>query len=74
MNIDVIDPKDGGVHHLSSNRIFTDDTKDIDIVNVRIDDEINKLEERIVVLENSKIFTGIIDEPIGDNSPAFMRG
>ena len=74
VNIDVIDPKDGGVHHLSSNRIFTDDTKDIDIVNVRIDDEINKLEERIVVLENSKIFTGIIDEPIGDNSPAFMRG
>lgn len=63
-SIDVTDPKDGGVYHLSSNRIFTDDTKDIDIVNVSIDEEINKLAERIVILENSKVATDIIDKPI----------
>jgi hypothetical protein len=53
-NIDVTDKNDGGLYHLSTSKIFTDDTKDIDIVNVSIDEEINKLAERIVVLEGSK--------------------
>ena len=54
-NIDVVDPKDGGLHHLTAQRIFTNDTKDKDIVNINAVDEIEKLRARLVELEASKI-------------------
>jgi len=50
-NIDVIDPKDGGVHHLSSSRIFTNDTNDDDLINLTSNDEIARLQARIVELQ-----------------------
>ena len=53
--IDVTDPKDGGLHHLTSDRVFANDTKDDDIVNVSVIEEIAKLQTRVAELEASKI-------------------
>ena len=52
-NIDVTDPKDGGLYHLSSNRIFTDDTKDIEIINASILAEKAVLEDKIAILNET---------------------
>jgi hypothetical protein len=45
--IDVIDPKDGGLHHMMGTRIFTDDVKEIDIINFAENDELAKLQKRM---------------------------
>lgn len=46
-SIDVIDPKDGGLHHMTAKRIFTDDVKELDIINVSENDELAKLQTRM---------------------------
>lgn len=47
--------KDGGLHHLTSDRIFSIDEKNADIVNIDTINEIAELQGRIAVLEASKI-------------------
>jgi len=49
-NVDVVDPRDGGIHHLTATRIFDLDEKTDDIINASINDELIKLEERKVEL------------------------
>jgi hypothetical protein len=51
-NIDVFDPKDSGIHHLTSDRIFSNDTKDIDIKDIAINDQIAEYEAKIAELES----------------------
>lgn len=46
-NVDVVDPKDGGLHHMTGTRIFTDDAKELDIINVSENDELAKLQKRM---------------------------
>jgi hypothetical protein len=50
-HVDVVDPKDGGIHHLTTDRIFSIDDKDADIKNIAIIDEIAKLDVRKAELE-----------------------
>ena len=61
-SIDVVDPKDGGLHHMTAKRIFDDVEKEFDIVNVAAIDEIVKLQAKIVELEASKVDTKLISE------------
>jgi len=56
-NVDVVDPIDGGLHHLTATRIFGLDEKDDNIVNAKAIDEIAVLEAKIAVLESSKKIT-----------------
>ena len=65
-NVDVIDPKDGGLHHLTSDRIFSIDEKDDTIINIEAIEEIVALEDRITVLEASmvKVSKEVIEEEI----------
>jgi hypothetical protein len=46
-NIDVVDPKDGGLHHVIAKKIFTDDVKDDDVINFAENDELIKLQKRM---------------------------
>jgi hypothetical protein len=55
--IDVVDPKDGGLHHITAKRIFDDVEKDADIINIDAINEITKLQARIAELEASKTLT-----------------
>ena len=50
-NIDVTDPKDSGLHHLTSDRIFNLDHKDKDIKDIGILEKIVKLQDEILQLE-----------------------
>lgn len=52
--VDVVDPLDSGLHHLTSSQIFTDDTYDKDIKNIAITDKIAKLQAEIAELEAKK--------------------
>jgi len=52
--VDVVDPNNGGLHYISPEKAFSDDTKDTDIINVAAIDEIAKLQARIVELEANK--------------------
>ena len=54
-NVDVVDPVDGGVHHLTSEKVFIADTKDDDVKNVTVNEEVAKLQARIIELEASKV-------------------
>ena len=54
-NVDVIDPKDGGLHHLTSDKVFSLDEKNTNIINIEVIEEINILEARIAVLEASMV-------------------
>lgn len=64
--IDVVDPVDGGLHHLTSDRIFSIDEKDDTIINIEAIEEIVALEDRITVLEASmvKVSKEVIEEEI----------
>ena len=61
-HIDIVDPNDGGTHHLTANKIFSLDEKDDNIVNAKIIEQIKELENKIVVLQASKKKTEIIEE------------
>ena len=50
-NIDVVDPKDGGLHHLTTDRIFSIDHDDKEIKNIAITDKVAKLQAEIADLE-----------------------
>ena len=50
-NIDVVDPKDGGLHHLTSDKVFSLDHDDKDIKDFAIIDEISKYQVKIAELE-----------------------
>jgi hypothetical protein len=52
-NIDVTDPKDGGLYHLSSNKIYAEDTQDIEIINESVNAQIFKLESQITALNET---------------------
>ena len=54
-SVDVIDPLDGGLHHFTTNRIFSIDERDVDIKNIAITDEIAKIDLRKTELELSYI-------------------
>jgi len=60
-SVDVVDPKDGGIHHLTATQVFDLDENDDDIVNIKAIEEIAVLEAKIVVLEASKK-TVVIEE------------
>jgi hypothetical protein len=61
----VVDPKDGGVHHLTSDKVFTIDEKDDTIINITAIDEIAVLETKIAALEASMVeVSEIIEEEI----------
>jgi len=62
--IDVVDPKDGGLHHLTTDRIFSLDEKDDIIINIKAIEEIAELKAKITALEASKISKPIINEVI----------
>jgi hypothetical protein len=61
-NVDVVDPKDGGLHHLTSNKVFSLDEKNNTIVNIKVIEEIATLEAKIVELEASMV--EVIEEEI----------
>ena len=61
-SVDVVDPKDGGLHHLTATRIFDLDEKADNIINAVAIDEIAALQAKIVVLESSK---KVVVEEIG---------
>ena len=64
-DIDVTDPKDGGLHHLTSDKIFSLDEKDDIIINIKAIEEIAILEAKIVTLEASMVVVSeIIEEEI----------
>jgi len=64
-NIDVIDPKDGGLHHLTTDKVFTIDEKDDTIINIAAIEEIAVLEAKIVELEASMVeVSKVIEEVI----------
>jgi hypothetical protein len=51
-NVDVVDPKDSGIHHLATSRIFSLDHKDQEIKDIDILDKIVKLQDEILKLES----------------------
>jgi len=50
-NVDVIDPLDSGLHHLTSDKVFSLDHDDKDIKDFAIIDEISKYQVKIAELE-----------------------
>ena len=46
-SVDVVDPVDGGLHHLTLDKIFTTDTMDDDVKNVAVNDEVAELQARM---------------------------
>ena len=50
-SIDVIDPKDSGLHHLTSDRIFSLDHENKEIKEIGILEKIVKLQDEILKLE-----------------------
>jgi hypothetical protein len=50
-NVDVIDPKDSGIHHLTTTRIFSLDHAGKDIKEIGILERIVKLQDEILALE-----------------------
>lgn len=50
-NIDVVDPKDSGIHHLTSDRIFSLDHDAKEIKEIGILEKIVKLQDEILKLE-----------------------
>ena len=61
-NVDVIDPLDSGLHHLTSDKVFSLDEKNNTIVNIKVIEEIATLEAKIVELEASMV--EVIEEEI----------
>lgn len=50
-NIDVVDPKDSGLHHLTANRVYSIDSDDKEIKEIGILEKIVKLQDEILKLE-----------------------
>ena len=50
-DVDVVDPKDSGIHHLATTRIFGLDSDDKEIKEIGILDKIVKLQAKIAELE-----------------------
>jgi hypothetical protein len=53
-NVDVVDPIDHGIHHLSVKRLFSLDSQEADVSNAGIDDELAILAKRQAFLEAQK--------------------
>lgn len=51
-NIDVVDPKDSGLHHLTTDRVFSLDHNAKDIKDIAINDQIAEYEAKIAELES----------------------
>ena len=51
-NVDVVDPKDSGIHHLATTRIFGLDSDDKEIKEIGILEKIVKLQDEILKLES----------------------
>jgi hypothetical protein len=66
-NIDVVDPKDGGLHHLTTDKVFTIEEKDDTIINIKAIEEIAELQAKITVLESKMVVESIngIEEEVG---------
>jgi len=53
-NVDVVDPKDGGIHHLPVKRLFSLDSTEEEVANMPIDDQIAIHQAKIAELEAQK--------------------
>ena len=60
--IDIVDPKDGGLHHLTATRVFSLDEKDGTIINIKAIEEIAILEATIITLEAGMVEVSEITE------------